>query len=76
MKIKYRTFAELEPFASILTAKLGENRGDFLALRRPRRIQTDEPVAFGAFLEVVEVFDGIRQLDSVVGQKVQSDRAD
>lgn len=68
-------FSKFKSFARILTAELRENRCNFLALRRPRGIETDEPVSFRAFLEVVEVFDGIRELDSVIREKIQSDDA-
>lgn len=75
-KTRNCTFSKFKPFARILTAKLGENRCNFLALRRPRGIETDEPVSFRAFLEVVEVFDGIRELDSVIRKEIKSNDAD
>ena len=67
------TFAEFEAFASVFAAELREDRSDLLALRRPGGVEADEPVTFGAFLEVVEVFDRVGKLDSIVGEEVKSD---
>ena len=69
------TFAKFEAFASVFAAELREDGSDLLALRRPGGVETDEPVTFGAFLEVVEVFDRVGQLDSIVGEEIKSDDA-
>ena len=69
------TFAEFEAFASIFAAELGEDGSDFLALRRPSGVEADEPVTFRALLKVVEVFDRVGKLDSIVGEEVKSDNA-